>query len=78
MIFRAFLLVSLTAAAAVSGQALAQQYRWVDDKGRVQFGDVVPPGAKQVRKTTAADTAKPGMPVLNSDRPLRARIATPL
>jgi len=59
MIFRAFLLVSLTAAAAVSGQALAQQYRWIDDKGRVQFGDVVPPGAKQVRKTAAADTVKP-------------------
>jgi len=56
MIFRAFLLVALTA--AVCGHASAQQYRWIDDKGRVQFGDAPPPGAKQVRKT-AVDTAKP-------------------
>ena len=59
MNFRAFLLVTFTAGAAVCTPALAQQYRWIDEKGRVQFGDVVPPGAKRVRKTTAADTAKP-------------------
>jgi glutaredoxin len=48
-----------SAGAAVCAPALAQHYRWIDEKGRVQFGDVAPPGAKQVRKTTAADTAKP-------------------
>lgn len=58
MILRAFLLVLLAAAAAVSGVAQAQQYRWVDGKGRVQFGDVPPPGAKDVRKSNIA-TAKP-------------------
>ena len=57
MIFRAFLLALFAAVAC--GHASAQQYRWIDEKGRAQFGDVVPPGAKQVRKTTAAETAKP-------------------
>jgi glutaredoxin len=57
MILRAFLLVLLGAAAAVPGAANAQQYRWVDEKGRPQFGDVVPPGARQVRKADAPGTA---------------------
>jgi glutaredoxin len=58
MIFRAFPLAILIVAAAVSGEALPQQYRWIDEKGRPQFGDVAPPGAKQVRKMESA-TAKP-------------------
>jgi glutaredoxin len=55
MIFRGFFLLLLLAAATL---AQAQQYRWVDGKGRVQFGDVPPPGAKDVRKSNVA-TAKP-------------------
>ncbi len=55
MIFRGFFLLLLLAAATL---AQAQQYRWVDAKGRVQFGDVPPPGAKDVRKSNLA-TAKP-------------------
>ena len=49
MIRRAFfLLLALTSAAAI-----AQPYRWVDEKGRVQFTDTPPPaGAKQVRRET--------------------------
>ena len=43
MILRAFLLVVLGAAAAVSGLAQAQQYRWVDQNGRIQFTDTPPP-----------------------------------
>jgi hypothetical protein len=29
--------------------ALAQQYKWVDEKGRTQYGDTPPPGAKATR-----------------------------
>jgi glutaredoxin len=57
MILRAFLLVLLGLTAA--GLAQAQQFRWVDQNGKVQFGNVAPPGAKDVRRMNAA-TAKPG------------------
>ena len=40
--------------ALVAGTALAQQYRWVDEKGRVQYTDTPPPpSAKDVRKQAA-------------------------
>jgi len=61
MILRAFVLVLL--AASASGQAQAQQYRWVDQSGKTQFGDVPPPGAKQVGRMNAG-TAKPAAPEL--------------
>jgi hypothetical protein len=32
-----------------AGAALAQQFRWVDKEGRVQYGDVPPPGVKATR-----------------------------
>ena len=56
MILRAFLLVLLAAAA---GLAQAQQYRWVDESGKTQFGDTPPPGAKQVSKMSIEAPAKP-------------------
>lgn len=38
----------------VTGAALAQPYRWIDDKGRVQYTDTPPPKtAKDVRKQAA-------------------------
>jgi hypothetical protein len=44
-ILGAFVLMSFALA------ALAQQYRWIDDKGRVQYTDTPPPvGAKDVKK----------------------------
>ena len=47
MILRAFLLVLMIAAAP----AQAQQYRWTDDKGRVQLTDTPPPAsARNVRR----------------------------
>jgi glutaredoxin len=46
MISRAFLALLLAAPAL----ALAQQYRWIDESGRVQYGDAPPPGAKNVQK----------------------------
>ena len=36
----------------------AQAYRWVDDKGRVQFGDAPPANAKSVKKTELKTDAK--------------------
>ena len=46
MIRQSFLTVLLLASTCVNAQA----YRWVDDKGRVQFGDTPPANAKSVRK----------------------------
>jgi len=45
--------ILFTACAGASGQA----YRWVDKDGKVQFTDAPPPpGAKDVRKSSAAVT----------------------
>ena len=41
----ALLAVGMTLAAA----AAAQQYKWTDSSGRVQYGDVPPPGVKVTR-----------------------------
>lgn len=44
----------------VAGIALAQQYRWIDKDGRVQFTDAPPPPwAKDVRRTTVKPAAQP-------------------
>ncbi|MGQ0546662.1 MAG: DUF4124 domain-containing protein [Betaproteobacteria bacterium] len=52
------------AALAFATAAAAQQYKWVDDKGRTQYGDVPPPGAKATRLRPpppgAAPAAAPG------------------
>ena len=34
---------------ALTGVAQAQQYKWVDQNGKVQYGDVPPPGVKAQR-----------------------------
>ena len=49
MIRQSILTVLLLASTCVNAQA----YRWVDEKGRVQFGDAPPATAKSVRKTNA-------------------------
>ena len=66
MILRAFLLVALIALAllAAGGPAEAQQYRWVDRNGNVQFTDAPPPpGAKDVRKLDSAVAPPAAAPV---------------
>jgi|CXWL01.1.fsa_nt_gi glutaredoxin len=54
MILRANLALVLICAAAFTGMAHAQQYRWVDAKGVTQFGDVPPPGARNIQKIAIA------------------------
>ena len=55
---RLFLLLIGFAAASA---ALAQQFRWIDKDGRVQYGDTPPPGAKvtRLRPPPAGSAAAP-------------------
>ena len=67
MILRAFSLVAplVLAVLVAIGPAQAQQYRWVDKSGKVQFTDTPPPpGAKDVRTTnfTTKPAAAPPVP----------------
>jgi glutaredoxin len=51
--------LSVALAAFAACAAFAQQYRWIDEQGRVRFSDAPPPpGAKGVQKLQAA-TPKP-------------------
>jgi hypothetical protein len=52
---------ALAVAATVSGNAAAQQYKWTDRDGKVQYGDVPPPGVKATQlKAAASPAARPG------------------
>ena len=53
MIRKGFFLFLLLAA----GLAGAQQYRWIDKDGRVQYGDAPPAGARDVRRSAAPAAA---------------------
>jgi hypothetical protein len=51
-------IILLIAVAGFAAGASAQQFRWVDKDGRVQYGDVPPPGVKVTRlKPPPAGTA---------------------
>jgi len=65
MICRAFLPIFSVVLLLVAGFAHAQQYRWVDKDGRVQYTDAPPPAwAKDVRRSnpTIAAPAPPPLP----------------
>ena len=65
MIFRSFLALFSVVLLLGAGLAQAQQYRWIDKDGRVQFTDAPPPPwAKDVRRTniTPPKPAAPPMP----------------
>jgi len=56
-------IVFLMAALAVAAAAHAQQFKWVDKNGKVQYGDTPPPGAKVTPlKAPAAPPAPPTLP----------------
>jgi hypothetical protein len=68
---RAFFVLVLAAAA---GGVFAQQYKWVDQDGRVRYGDVPPPGAN----ATALRPPPPGAATPGSEaRKDAARALTP-
>jgi hypothetical protein len=53
-------LLVLLLATALAGAAFAQQYKWVDKDGRVQYGDNPPPGVKATPlRPPPAGTAAP-------------------
>ena len=66
---------------ACTGAALAQQYKWVDQNGRVQYGDVPPPGVKAQRlkppsgsaPAPAAKKAEKGEKALSPEAAYRKR-----
>lgn len=51
------LLVALGFALSLVNGAFAQQFRWVDKDGRVQYGDTPPPGVKATRLKPPSGTA---------------------
>jgi hypothetical protein len=61
---RIFLLAAMVGFAALaSGNALAQQYKWTDRNGKVQYGDVPPAGVKATPlKRPAASPAASAAP----------------
>ena len=77
---RSLLLLLLGFAAAST--ALAQQFRWVDKDGRVQYGDTPPPGVKATRlrppppgsaSTPSSAAKKDGEKPLSPDAAFRKR-----
>ena len=48
------------AALAFATSALAQQFKWVDKDGKVQYGDTPPPGVKATRLQGPASGSAPG------------------
>jgi glutaredoxin len=68
MICRAFLTIMSAAALLASAAAHAQQYRWIDKDGRVQYTDTPPPAwAKDVRKETPPGEGSGVAPQVNYD-----------
>jgi len=56
----------------LAGTAGAQPYRWIDDKGRVQYSDTPPPpGAQSVQKKRFRDNAVGGQPSYELEKALR-------
>jgi Domain of unknown function (DUF4124) len=55
-------------AVAAAGAAFAQQYKWVDENGRVRYGDVPPPGVKATPlKPPPQGAATPAVPDTKGD-----------
>jgi Domain of unknown function (DUF4124) len=52
-------LLLIAATLAFSAGAAAQQYRWVDQNGRIQYGDTPPAGAKVTPLRPASPSSSP-------------------
>ena len=64
-------LLVLLAGVALAGLALAQQYKWVDQNGRTQYGDNPPPGVKATPLRAPAGPAS-AAPAAGAKGPLTA------
>jgi hypothetical protein len=62
------------ACVALAGSAFAQQYKWVDQNGKVQYGDAPPPGVKaaplRAPPGPAAVSSAPSGTAAKKDKPL--------
>ncbi len=60
---------------AFATAAMAQQYKWVDANGKVQYGDTPPPGVEAARlKPPPAGTSAPAAaPKVNPEAAFRSR-----
>lgn len=79
---RVFLEMSVLVAGVLPLAAFAATYRWIDDKGAVNYGDAPPAAARQVRQLDEAAGRVSTIPAVpqaqrerESDFLLRARIA---
>ena len=65
----------LALACAFATTALAQQYKWTDKNGRVQYGDAPPPGVKAtpLRPPAAAPAPAPKTPAAKAADPKAAK-----
>ncbi len=62
----------LAACLLLAGTASAQPYRWIDEKGRVQYSDTLPPaGAKSVQKKRFRDNVVGGQSSYELDKAMR-------
>lgn len=59
MNLRSMLLLAACAAACAATPAAAATYKWLDENGRVVYGDTPPPGVKAERINTALPPADP-------------------
>lgn len=57
------------------GVAQAQQYKWVDQNGKVQYGDVPPPGVKTQRLKPPPGGAAPAAAAKKGEKPLSPEAA---
>jgi hypothetical protein len=60
---------------AFGSAAQAQQYKWVDQNGKVQYGDVPPPGVKAQRLKPPPGGAAPAPAAKKGDKPLSPEAA---
>jgi hypothetical protein len=60
---------------AFGSVAQAQQYKWVDQNGKVQYGDVPPPGVKAQRLKPPPAGAAPAPAAKKGDKPLSPEAA---
>jgi len=60
------------ALAALATAAGAQQYKWVDQNGRTQYGDNPPPGVKATRLAGPSSAPAPAAAAKGAQKPLTA------